>query len=65
MLGGKGIGAKTTGPGEIRGSALGGAISQPRMPGDMPYIPPNTPHHTTIQTGKSRDKLILQVWMRD
>jgi uncharacterized RmlC-like cupin family protein len=65
MLGGKVVGAKTAGPGEVRGTALEGATRQSLMPGDMLYIPPNTPHHTLVQTGKSQDKLVIKVWMRD
>jgi len=65
MLGGKMVGAQTTGPGEVRGTALEGATRQPLRPGDMLYIPPNTPHHTMVETGKSQDKLVIKVWMRD
>jgi mannose-6-phosphate isomerase-like protein (cupin superfamily) len=47
-LGGKVVNSRTAGPNEIRGTALEGAARQPLMPGDMLYIPPNTPHHTIV-----------------
>jgi mannose-6-phosphate isomerase-like protein (cupin superfamily) len=63
MLGGNVVNATTTGPNEVRGTALDGAIRQPLAAGDLLYIPPKTPHHTIVDTGKSQDKLIVKVWV--
>jgi mannose-6-phosphate isomerase-like protein (cupin superfamily) len=64
MLGGKVVNQRSIGPGEIRGTALDGATRQPLMPGDMLYIPENTPHHTIVDRDKFQDKLIVKVWVR-
>ena len=62
-LGGKVVNSRTTGLNEIRGTALEGATRQSLMPGDMLYIPPNTPHHTIVDRTKFQDKLIVKVWV--
>jgi mannose-6-phosphate isomerase-like protein (cupin superfamily) len=63
MLGGTVVNARTTEPGETRGTALEGATGQPLRAGDLLYIPPGTPHHTVVERTKSQDKLIVKVWV--
>ena len=63
MLGGKVVNPKNTGPGEIRGTALEGAVGQPLRVGDLLYIPAGMPHHTIVDRTQSQDKLIVKVWV--
>jgi mannose-6-phosphate isomerase-like protein (cupin superfamily) len=63
MLGGKVVNAKTTGPGETRGTTLEGATAQPLRAGDLLYIPAGMPHHTVVDRTKSQDKLIVKVYV--
>ena len=49
VLGGKVVGPKTTGPGEIRGASLEGGERYPMLPGAIAHIPANTPHQILVQ----------------
>jgi mannose-6-phosphate isomerase-like protein (cupin superfamily) len=51
VVGGKVIGGKSTGPGEIRGASIEGGVTKKLAPGDVVHIPPNTPHQVTLAPG--------------
>ena len=44
VLGGKVIGAKDTGPGQVRGASIEGGQSYPLAKGDVMWVPAGTPH---------------------
>jgi mannose-6-phosphate isomerase-like protein (cupin superfamily) len=51
VLGGKVIGGKSTGPGEIRGKSIEGGVTKKLLPGDVVHIPANLPHQVTLAPG--------------
>jgi putative autoinducer-2 (AI-2) aldolase len=60
-VGGEIVDAKTTAPGEVRGSAIKGGKTMTLKAGDTVNIPPLTPHHVTIAAGKSVTYMIVKV----
>ena len=50
-LGGKVVGGKSTGPGEIRGKSIEGGVVKRLMPGDVVHIPANLPHQVLLAPG--------------
>ncbi len=65
VLGGKIVGGKSTGPGEIRGASLEGGSRQRVAVGDLLYIPANMPHQFLAEPGKNFDVMVLKVWVQD
>ena len=59
--GGTMVEAKTTGPGEIRGSTVSGGVEQKLGKGDVVHIPPNTPHQILIPKGKTFTYFVVKV----
>lgn len=59
--GGTVVDAKTTAPGEIRGSSVSGGVEQKLGKGDVVHISPNTPHQLSIQQGKSFTYFVVKV----
>jgi mannose-6-phosphate isomerase-like protein (cupin superfamily) len=59
--GGTVVDAKTTAPGEIRGSSVSGGVEQKLGKGDVVHISPNTPHQLSIQKGKSFTYFVVKV----
>ena len=51
VVGGKVVGGKSTGPGEIRGKSIQGGVKKKLAPGDVCHIPANTPHQTLLAPG--------------
>ncbi len=64
VIGGKMIGPRTTGPGEIRGSKIEGGERQPVGPGDILHIPANTPHWWVLEPGKKIDYYTVKITVR-
>ena len=58
--GGEIVDAKTTAPGEVRGSAIKGGKTKTLKAGGTVNIPPMTPHHVTIEAGKSVTYMIVK-----
>ncbi len=48
VVGGEVVGARTTGPGEIRGTSITGGTKVTLSPGDIVHIPANTPHQMLL-----------------
>lgn len=62
VVGGKVVGGKSTGPGEIRGKSIEGGVKKKLSPGDVCHIPANTPHQTLLAPGsKSIAYMIVKV----
>ena len=51
VVGGKVVGGKSTGPGEIRGKSIEGGVKRTLAPGDVCHIPANTPHQALLAPG--------------
>lgn len=60
-VGGEIVDAKTISPGEVRGTAIKGGKTMTLKAGDTVNIPPKTPHHVTIDAGKSVTYMIIKV----
>ena len=62
VVGGKVIGGKSTGPGEIRGKSIQGGVRKNLAPGDVCHIPANTPHQTLLAPGsKSISYMVVKI----
>jgi mannose-6-phosphate isomerase-like protein (cupin superfamily) len=48
VTGGKVVGARTTGPGEIRGDSIEGGTRQVLKPGDLAHVPVGVPHQMLV-----------------
>jgi mannose-6-phosphate isomerase-like protein (cupin superfamily) len=48
VVGGTMVGAKTTGPGEIRGKSITGGVRKPMAQGDVFHIPAGVPHQMLV-----------------
>ncbi len=59
--GGTVVDAKTTAPGEIRGTKVEGGVTQQLGKGDVVHISPNTPHQMTIAKGHSVTYFVVKV----
>jgi mannose-6-phosphate isomerase-like protein (cupin superfamily) len=51
VVGGKVVGGKSTGPGEIRGKSIEGGVSKKLVAGDVCHIPANLPHQVLLAPG--------------
>jgi mannose-6-phosphate isomerase-like protein (cupin superfamily) len=51
VVGGKVIGGKSTGPGEIRGASIEGGVKKKLLAGDVCHIPANLPHQVVLAPG--------------
>ena len=61
VVGGKAIGLKTTGPGELRGTSIQGGVSKKLGAGDVVNIPPKTPHQTLVKAGQKITYFVVKV----
>lgn len=61
VVGGKVVGGKPTGPGEIRGTAIEGGVKKKLGAGDIAHIPANTPHQVLLELGKQLTYVIVKV----
>jgi mannose-6-phosphate isomerase-like protein (cupin superfamily) len=61
VVGGTIPNAKTTAPGEIRGSAIKGGAAQRLSPGDIVNIPARTPHQVLLDAGAEINYFALKV----
>jgi mannose-6-phosphate isomerase-like protein (cupin superfamily) len=59
--GGTMVGAKTTGPGEVRGTGIDGGITQLLSPGDVVVIPSRLPHLITPSNGDKFNYFVVKV----
>ena len=60
VTGGEVVGAKSTGPGEIRGASIKGGTKHKLSPGDILHIPAGTPHQTLVRAGVEFTALIIK-----
>lgn len=61
VVGGKIIGGKDTGPGEVRGDTIEGGSKHPVAAGDVVHIPANTPHLMLVAPGKQVTYFVVKV----
>jgi mannose-6-phosphate isomerase-like protein (cupin superfamily) len=61
IIGGKVIGGKSTGPGEIRGTSIEGGMRQRLGPGDVVNIPAQMPHQVVFEGGRQFTYMIVKV----
>jgi mannose-6-phosphate isomerase-like protein (cupin superfamily) len=61
VVGGKVLGGRNTGPGEIRGDSIDGGGKRELRAGDVARIPPKTPHRVLVAPGKSINYMIVKV----
>ena len=61
VCGGKLVDGKTTGPHEMRGSAIEGGTEQKLAPGDVVSIPAKLPHWVKVAPGKNIAYFIVKV----
>jgi mannose-6-phosphate isomerase-like protein (cupin superfamily) len=61
VVGGKVVGGRTTGPGEIRGKSIEGGVNNRIAPGDIVHIPANTPHQVLTDGSKPFTYFVLKV----
>ncbi len=61
MVGGKVIGGKSTGPGELRGTSIQGGVSKKLAAGDIVNIPVKTPHQTLVKAGQKITYFVVKV----
>lgn len=61
VVGGTVIGAKSTGPGEIRGTSIQGGVSNKIAAGDIVNIPVKTPHQTLVKAGQKVTYFVVKV----
>jgi mannose-6-phosphate isomerase-like protein (cupin superfamily) len=61
VVGGKIVGGKSTGPGEVRGVSIEGGEKKPLAPGDIANIPANTPHQVLLDPGKQFTYVIVKI----
>jgi len=59
--GGTMVGAKTTAPGEVRGTGIDGGITQLLSPGDVVVIPSKLPHLITPDPGGKFNYFVVKV----
>lgn len=59
--GGTVVDAKTTAPGEIRGTRVAGGVRHKLSKGDVVHISPNTPHQVSLAKGQSLTYFVVKV----
>ena len=61
VTGGKMVKARTSGPGELRGTGIDGGKSQALSRGDIIHIAPNTPHQLVLKPGHTFTYFVVKV----
>ena len=61
IYGGKMVDAKTTAPGELRGSGIDGGSKKELSPGDVVVIPTKTPHQFEPRSGEAFNYFVVKV----
>jgi hypothetical protein len=61
VTGGKIIGEKSTGPGEIRGKSVDGGTRQEVSAGDVVHIPAGLAHQTLVADGETVTYFVIKV----
>lgn len=61
VVGGKVVGGRATGPGEVRGVSIQGGENRSLGPGDMAHIPANTPHQVLLAPGKQLTYVTVKI----
>lgn len=61
VTGGKIVGEKSTGPGEIRGKSVEGGTRQEVRAGDVVHIPAGMPHQTLVSDGETVTYFVVKV----
>jgi mannose-6-phosphate isomerase-like protein (cupin superfamily) len=61
VVGGNVVGARSTGPGEVRGKSIEGGVAKRIAAGDIVNIPPHTPHQTLVRAGQRVTYLVVKV----
>jgi mannose-6-phosphate isomerase-like protein (cupin superfamily) len=64
LVGGKMIGGKPTGPGEVRGGSIEGATKYPIAAGDTLYVPANVVHQFWMEPGQSFTAMVVKITPR-
>ncbi len=64
VVGGKAIGLKSIGPGELRGTSIQGGVSKQLAAGDIVNIPVKTPHQTLVKAGQKVTYFVVKVKAR-
>jgi mannose-6-phosphate isomerase-like protein (cupin superfamily) len=61
VVGGKVVGARTTAPGEVRGTSIEGGRRMKLGPGDVIHIPAKAAHQLLLDPGKQFTYLVVKV----
>ncbi|MDE3180214.1 MAG: hypothetical protein KGM47_11230, partial [Acidobacteriota bacterium] len=61
VTGGRLVGSKTVGEGELRGASIAGGHRQELAKGDIVHISPNTPHQLLLASGKTFTYFVIKV----
>lgn len=61
LTGGEMVDAKTTGPGEVRGSSVKGGVKQELKAGDVVHIPAGMPHQMLVPEGQTVTYFVVKV----
>jgi mannose-6-phosphate isomerase-like protein (cupin superfamily) len=65
LTGGEVADAKTTAPGEIRGTGVKGGASQELQTGDIVHIPAGTPHQMLVRAGQTITYFVVKTQEKD
>jgi mannose-6-phosphate isomerase-like protein (cupin superfamily) len=61
LVGGKMIGGKPSGAGEVRGASIEGATKYPITAGDTLYVPANTVHQFWMEPGQNFTAMVVKI----
>jgi mannose-6-phosphate isomerase-like protein (cupin superfamily) len=61
VTGGTVVGAKTTGPGEVRGTSIEGGRRQELRAGDLVHVPAGVPHQMLVPGEKSFTAFVVKI----
>ena len=61
VTGGMVVGAKTIGPGEIRGTSIEGGVRQELRAGDVAHVPAGVPHQMLVAGDKTFTSFVMKI----
>ena len=61
VVGGEMVGAKNSGPGEVKGTSIRNGVKRKLAAGDIVHIPARVPHQLLIESGKELTYFVLKV----